>query len=366
MPALRDMLFNYRNYGRLWRVYGRSMVRYGSLRKLANAVRTELAYRRRALDVPSRPFILFVEPLYYCNLRCPLCPRELPGYRSTDAKLDLDLFDRVLEELGPYLVQCSIFGNGEPMLDWGRTEQIVRRAHAARVFTLVSTNATLITEAMAKRIVESPLDYLVCAIDGASQAGYETYRVGGRFEDALAGMRRVVEAREEHGRGPFVEWQYLVHRGNEHEMDEARRQARRLGVYLRFAPIGGMGPDPAEQQRWAPRDPRYRSLLERPGQPVDDFHCYWLWRSCFINASGTLGRCPKYSGPNPMGDLREHSVMALYNSPRSQAARAIFNPAPMADAAQPAPCATCTLYHRCHAPARPSEGVSLPVLAEVL
>ena len=69
-------LTHYRNYGRLWRVYGRSVVRYGSLRKGANAIRTEWAYRRRKVNVSSHPYILFVEPLYYCNLACPLCDRE--------------------------------------------------------------------------------------------------------------------------------------------------------------------------------------------------------------------------------------------------------------------------------------------------
>ena len=35
MPVL-----NYRDYGRLWRVYGRSLLRYGTTRKLVNALRT--------------------------------------------------------------------------------------------------------------------------------------------------------------------------------------------------------------------------------------------------------------------------------------------------------------------------------------
>ncbi len=34
-------LFNYRNYGRLWTVYGRSALRYSTPKKLLNALRTE-------------------------------------------------------------------------------------------------------------------------------------------------------------------------------------------------------------------------------------------------------------------------------------------------------------------------------------
>ena len=44
-------MLNYKNYGWLWRVYGRSVFRYFTPRKLANALRTELAYRRRQIKL---------------------------------------------------------------------------------------------------------------------------------------------------------------------------------------------------------------------------------------------------------------------------------------------------------------------------
>src|ERR1700712_5305243 len=96
-------LFNYRDHGRLWRVYGRSVMRYGSIKKFINAARTEWAYRRRVADVRSSPYILFLEPLYYCNLDCPLCDRQIfPDARSGSeaGKLSLELYDRILEEVG--------------------------------------------------------------------------------------------------------------------------------------------------------------------------------------------------------------------------------------------------------------------------
>ena len=50
-----------------------------------NALRTEWAYRNRRIDVRTPPYILFIEPIYYCNLKCPLCPREkYPDARSDD------------------------------------------------------------------------------------------------------------------------------------------------------------------------------------------------------------------------------------------------------------------------------------------
>jgi radical SAM protein with 4Fe4S-binding SPASM domain len=345
------MLFNYRSAHRLLRLYGRAAVRGFTVRRFANAVRTELAYRRRKLDVRSMPYILFIEPLYYCNLKCPLCPRQMPAYVSTRDKLEVDLIDKVFDEVGPYLYQCSIFGNGEPTLDWGRTEQIIRQTRKHRIFSTVSTNATLITREMADRIVTSGLDYLVCAIDGATQETYEAYRVGGSFDDAMNGLKYVLEAKRKHKSRIVVEWQFLVNAFNEHELDTAREMARKLGVPIRFAPIGGMGKDIETQERWAAKNPKYRGRVEREGVPLSPHHCYWLWRSIYINATGTMGRCPKYSGPNPIGDLREQRVVDIYNGKNSQLHRRVFNEQSLpADEAIPAPCDTCTHYVRCHPP----------------
>jgi radical SAM protein with 4Fe4S-binding SPASM domain len=359
-------MIHYRSAHRLLRLYGRAFLRGFTVRRFMNALRTEWAYRRRRLDVRSMPYVLFIEPLYYCNLECPLCPRQMPAFHSHKGKLEIDLIRRTFSEVGPYLFQCSIFGNGEPTLDWSRTAEVIAVALGHNVFTSVSTNATLITPVMAEKIVTSGLDYLICAIDGVSQEAYAKYRVGGDVRDALNGLRYVLEAKRRLKSNLLIEWQYLVNAYNEGEIEQARALARELGVPIRFAPIGGMGKDPAEQERWAAKNPKYRQLIERPGVPNNAHHCYWLWRSIYINASGTMGRCPKYSGPNPIGDLREQSIAEIYNSRASQLQRHIFHPGPLpAEERIPAPCDTCELYVRCHEPGACSGTESPTISAEL-
>ena len=148
------------------------------------------------------PFILFLEPLYYCNLDCPLCDRQIypDAHRGSEAgKLSMELYDRLLDEAGDYLFQCQIYGQGEPLLDWARTRQIIEKSHRRRIFTLMSTNCTLVKPKVAEEVVGSGLDHLVCAIDGLTQETYERYRTGGRVEDAMNGLRRFVdEKRRQH------------------------------------------------------------------------------------------------------------------------------------------------------------------------
>jgi sulfatase maturation enzyme AslB (radical SAM superfamily) len=353
-------LLNYRNYGRLWRVYGRSLVRYGSVRKVVNAVRTEIAYRRKTSDVRSAPFILFLEPLYYCNLDCPLCDRQVfPDARTNDAgRLTLDLYDKILDEVGDYLFQCQIFGQGEPMLDWKLTKAIIEKSHQRRIFTLVSTNCTLITPKIAEEVVNCGLDHLVVAIDGITQESYEVYRTGGKVADAIAGMKRIVEQRAIQKSRMVIEWQFLVHKHNYHEVEAAKKMAEELGVYIRFAPLRGMEWDKTLEDYWLPagsatdvatmKGASLAASTKPVGQVMMDFPCYFLWRSLVLNSNGKLARCLIYQNISQYANLNEVSVMSAYNHPSVQRARQLFRKTPAPDGPAPTPCAGCSYFARHH------------------
>jgi MoaA/NifB/PqqE/SkfB family radical SAM enzyme len=341
---------NFRNRDRLWRVYGASVLRYGTPKKIANAVRTELAYRRRVVDVRSAPYLLLLEPLYYCNLECPLCDRQVFAQaRKDDAgKLSLALYDRLLEEIGDYLFQCQIFGQGEPTMNWRLTREIIERTHRRRIYTLLSTNCTLITPQMADEIVSCGLDYLVCAVDGLSQQSYGAYRVGGRIEDALAGMRYVLEAKGRLKSRIEIEWQFLVHAGNVHEIPEARKLAGELGIALRLAPLRGMEWDKELEDHWLPRGGEWKSHRYAAGEPINDFPCYFLWRSLVLNSNGKAARCLPYQNAAQYADLNKMSALAAYNHPSVKQARRLFRKDAASYEEAPAPCRSCGYFFRHH------------------
>jgi MoaA/NifB/PqqE/SkfB family radical SAM enzyme len=302
------------------------------------------------VEVESFPFILFIEPLYYCNLHCPLCPRETsPDARhgkSAAGRLSLDLFDKILDEIGDYLFQCQIFGNGEPLLDWPRTRHVVSKAHSRGIFTLISTNATLLTADMAAELVASGLDYLICAIDGTSPESYEKYRIGGELEAAMNGLRMLVDERRKQRSRITLEWQFLVNRFNMHEMASARKIAADLGVFLRFSPMGVASESSGSADYWVSSDAQWQSEIQTPIRPRRKFHCYWLWRSLAINSNGQLGRCPGYSNIAQLGSLYDNSIMSIYNGPTSQRARELFSKSNVREGDFPWPCTNCSHFDR--------------------
>jgi MoaA/NifB/PqqE/SkfB family radical SAM enzyme len=357
-------LIHYRNYGRLWRVYGKSILQYGSTRKILNAVKTELAYRRRVSDVKSAPFILFLEPLYYCNLDCPLCDRQVfPDARINDAgRLSLALYDKILDEIGDYLFQCQIFGQGEPMLDWKLTKAIIDKSHKRRIFTLVSTNCTLITDKIAEEVVDCGLDHLVCAIDGISQESYEIYRTGGKVDDALDGMRRILAQKKKQKSKMEIEWQFLVHKYNVHEVDDARKMAEELGIYIRFAPLRGMEWDKDLEDFWLARGNPLGAEAKPVGEVMQPYPCYFLWRSLVLNSNGKAARCLIYQNVSQYANLAEQSVLSAYNDPSAQYARQLFRKSPAPDGPAPAPCAGCSYFARHHGAPATNRSIPLSVL----
>jgi MoaA/NifB/PqqE/SkfB family radical SAM enzyme len=345
-------LLNYRNPGRVWRVYGRSVLRYSSPRKIINALRTEYAYRTRADQVPSMPFVLFLEPLYYCNLDCPLCDRQIfPDVRhgKEAGKLSLELYDRILDEVGDYLYQCQIYGQGEPLLDWARTRQIIEKSHRRQIFTLMSTNCTLVKPKVAEEVVGSGLDHVVCAIDGLTQESYERYRTGGCVEDAMDGMRRFVEEKRRQRSRIEIEWQFLVHRYNVHEMDLAQSIADDLGIFIRFAPLRGMEFHTHLQDYWLPEDGKsFQDGRLDLGETNSQYPCYFLWRSLVLNSNGKLGRCLIYQNVAEYCSLENLSVREGYNHPSVVRARQLFRKGPVPPGEFPSPCNNCSFYGREH------------------
>ena len=336
-------------YGRLWRVDARSVLRYGTPRKVVNAFRTEWAYRRHVSDVSVRPYIMVVEPLYYCNLRCPLCVRETAPHarkgKEQAGKLPLDLYDQVLDELGKYLFQVQIFGNGEPTLDWPRTREIITRAHKRRIFTLMSSNCTLITPQIAEEIVASDLDYIICGIDGLTQETYEAYRVGGKAEAAMNGLKLLVEERRKQKRKLFIEWQFLINRFNSHEVDEVRRLSIELGVYLRQTPIGGVEADPELRKHWSAEISRQAMGDQTACSGTD---CSYLWRIITLNSNGEIARCNYFANIAQLGTARDQSVVEIFNGPSTRRARQLFSRGSVPEGDFPWPCTNCAVFQRHH------------------
>ena len=75
------------------------------------------------------------------------------------------------------------------------------------------------------------MDRLIISIDGTTQDVYQQYRVGGHLDKVLDGARNVVKWKKElKSKTPFIIFQFLVVKPNEHQIDEVKKIAKDIGV----------------------------------------------------------------------------------------------------------------------------------------
>ena len=131
------------------------------------------------------PLFISVEPAAVCQLRCPACPVGLrntgrPGNRDNERFMSLDVWHRVLSEIRDTAFIVQFYFQGEPLLNKD-LPLMIREAHEAGLYTIVSTNAQALTESMAQALVNSGLDRIIVSMDGLTDESYNAYRVGGKI-----------------------------------------------------------------------------------------------------------------------------------------------------------------------------------------
>src|SRR6202000_1262647 len=176
------------------------------------------------------PVSLSFEPTTSCNLRCPECPSGLRAFSRPTGMLQNDFFRQTIDQLSGELLYLIFYFQGEPYLNPDFLD-MVAYASAKDIYTATSTNAHYLNDRNAKRTVEIGLDRLMISMDGTTQEVYESYRVGGKLEKVLEGARNIVKWKKELGsKKPFVFFQFLVVKPNEHQLDDIRRLAKEVGV----------------------------------------------------------------------------------------------------------------------------------------
>ena len=292
-------------------------------RRLYNATKVLGSYYASRLSGQPRhwgmPISLSIEPTTACNLRCPECPSGLRSFTRPTGKLSDELFRKIINETKDTLLYLLFYFQGEPylhpqLLDW------IRYASAQGIYTATSTNAHFLSDQVARRTVESGLDRLVISIDGTTQETYQAYRVGGTLAKVIEGTRNVVHWKQVlRSKTPHIVFQFLVVRPNEHQIDEVRALAKRLGVDtvgLKTAQIydyehgSDLIPTQTQYSRYQQRADGTFAIKNRLMN-----HCWKMWHSCVVTWDGQVVPCCfDKDAHHALGDISQRSFADIWHS----------------------------------------------------
>ena len=290
--------------------------------RLLNGVLLFLSYHiSRWLKSPihwGKPVSIAIEPTTSCNLRCPECPSGLRSFSRPTGMLEPTFFKKTIDEIASHTHYLTFYFQGEPYLNKNFLE-MVNYASQKNIYTSTSTNAHYFDDLTAKKTVESGLDRLIVSLDGTSQETYEQYRIGGDLIKVLEGTKKVLKWKKElKSKTPYVRFQFLVVKPNEHQIDEAIALGKELGVddvVFKTAQIY----DYKDGSPLIPENDTYsRYKKTASGYVLKNKllnQCWRMWQSCVITWDGKVVPCCfDKDAKHQLGDLNKVSLNTIWKS----------------------------------------------------
>jgi radical SAM protein with 4Fe4S-binding SPASM domain len=330
---------------------------------------------------PPLPTELQVEITGACNLRCHMClVRYRPPINRVQGSLRFDDFTRLVDAL-PGLRRLTLQGLGEPLLHPDLV-RMVAYAAGRGIRVGFNSNATLLTERTAARLIEAGLGWLHVSVDGATAATYERIRDGASFGTLCRNVRRLVTTKDRLGADrPDLRVVFVAMRDNVAELPDVVRLADEWGIgQVRVQNLSHSFDDcdpsgsyeeirtfAAEQALWGAADrARTQAAFDEAAAeavrlgidlrlpPLDDLGtgedgrrrpgeagCFWPWDGAYVTHEGTVQPCCMVMGSDrvALGDVRAEDFAEIWHNPGYQRFRAAL----LTDK-PPAVCRGCSLY----------------------
>lgn len=276
------------------------------------------------------PVSLSIEPTTACNLGCPECPSGLKIFSRETGNLNVENYKNWIDQTAKHLLYLNLYFQGEPFIHHSFFD-LVKYAHKKKIYTSTSTNAHFLSEANAKRTVESGLDRIIISIDGTTQETYEQYRINGSLQKVIVGTKNLVEYKKlAQSNTPYIIFQFLVVKPNEHQLEDVKRLAQQLGVdELRFKTAQVY--DPKDNHPLIPKNERYSRYKKNKNgtyilKNAFENACKRMWMGSVITWDGKVVPCCfDKDAKHVLGDLKEKSFDKIWKSSKYQQFRkAVF------------------------------------------
>lgn len=291
------------------------------------------------------PRHLTLEITSFCNLRCRMCPKTNHAVNTAESQvMSREVFDRVVPFLR-HIESLDLSGIwGEAFLHPDLYVDMLKKIkeQGSDVYTI--SNGTLLSDDLARKLVENDLNKLTISLDAATPETYALIRPPGRFEDVLSGLKSITSWKRQLRRAqPLVQLAFVGMKSNIEEFPRVVELAHELGVEEVCLQAMGEYPGLENESVAAHHKALGRRFCEeglRRGkelgvrvllQPTDQFeedrkerndmedrrgyrkHCNDLWDRALISATGEVLPC--CASPVSMGNLRDASFEEIWRGP---------------------------------------------------
>jgi radical SAM protein with 4Fe4S-binding SPASM domain len=244
---------------------------------------------------PRLPEIVQIESTNICNAKCVFCPRDEMQRRQ--GIMTVELFKKIVDECADLgITHIRMHNYGEAFMDRRLVEKVrYAKQKGIREVGMIS-NGSLITEPVARGMIETGLDAINISVDASGKEVFEATRLGLKYDKVIANIERLLRIRTESGK-------------------------RRPKLILSFVRQNNSADEAAFIEHW-------RTIADKIH--VTDLHnwagtlntesdvnypCYRPWLTFTVLWDGRVSLCcADFDGKTILGNLNSQTIAEIWNA----------------------------------------------------
>ena len=251
---------------------------------------------------------LMIEPTNICNLKCLFCTQSISKRKK--GSMSLDDFKKIANILPRSTKEVQLHFAGESVLN-NDLPEMVKLIKSKGIKTILSSNGTLPFEKYEK-IINAGLDQLIISFDGATKEIYDQYRKGGNFETVVDNIGKMAKLPE---RKTELVIQFIVMRNNEHQIEEMKNLAKKLGadtLWLKSASLNIGSSEVLEKniidnaKNFLPENQKYSRYILKENKLIykdRPLSCPWIFRTVILWNGDVAVCCTDLEGEVIVGNV---------------------------------------------------------------
>jgi len=244
------------------------------------------------VDRITHPDFIQIETNIACNADCPFCPQK--SLRRRPHRMPDEMWMKIIDDTRSMGITYRPFLINEPLSDkrMGKIMRFIRRDDTARIE--INTNGELMTEEMARDILDSGVDVIRFSIDGFSEDTFAQSRVGVDFHLTVERTLEFLKMAQKRGGAGRIEVRMIDLDINRHEQES----------YKKFWSDAGAIPLVTALYRWP----------WEPGVECVSLPCLKVLREMFFYVNGKATLCCWDSHERAViGDVSKQHVLDIWN-----------------------------------------------------
>jgi len=172
---------------------------------------------------------LTLEPTSRCNLACRTCIRNT--WEEPAGDMSAETFERVVGQLDrfPHLETVMFGGFGEPAAH-SRILDMIKAVKTLGLRAEMTTNATLLDDALVDGLLRERLDTLWISLDGTTEESFDAIRAGASLSRVLENVDRLARRNGRDGHTIEIGIAFVVMKTNLKDVKHLDRLARSVGA----------------------------------------------------------------------------------------------------------------------------------------